>query len=594
MAIFFWMLALCHLLPAFAGTLPVFVPESVPVTGADWKDGNDTFSFAILGDKTSDGEDKWPVFDKAVAEINLFAPDFAITTGDHIPGHMEKRSLWDREWETYLEHANALQCPLVMTAGNHDIANKQCYNFWKEDFGATYYHFLYRDCMFLVLNTEEERFDGRGPVWEKMMTFAEDTLVKHKTVRHTFMFFHKPMWTDPRFKEDWLRLRTALETRPFTAIAGHEHYLSVDYDNGNPLVIMNATGGGVHESKVRAIGGFHAYALVTVRESEVHIAIIEPGGGIQPLDCAPASFRSAINHDVVRLNAEQPLQSDTAILQINAAAFVRNPFDEEITVRIRVAPLEQSGWPKPAGVDFRYDVEKDAAIYEVTLMPGKEQRVPMMFEVPPNAVATPPAVTWSVQYNGEWLDKEPMRMEEVNVVPIYPVNMWRAVHEWMVLGPFPIGEIDTRYLPDDPMKANPNIFTMLGPEQGYQKDAVFEGDLIWHSAQSDGNGLLNHNAILGTQDIAAAYNSVSVHTVKAQQTYILLYADNFAQLYLNGELQEGAQAFNAPGGFVYVPVALTAGWNTIVVKVINNRGDWFLRCLIADPENNLAFCDINK
>jgi len=29
----------------------------------------------------------------------------------------------------------------------------------------------------------------------------------------------------------------------------------------------------------------------------------------------------------------------------------------------------------------------------------------------------------------------------------------------------------------------------------------------------------------------------------------------------------------------------------VVVKVINNRGDWFLRWLVADPRENLAFSD---
>ena len=30
------------------------------------------------------------------------------------------------------------------------------------------------------------------------------------------------------------------------------------------------------------------------------------------------------------------------------------------------------------------------------------------------------------------------------------------------------------------------------------------------------------------------------------------------------------------------------GWNTLV-KLINNRGDWFVRVLIADPSGNLQF-----
>lgn len=71
---------------------PLFVPERVPVTGAEWQQTGEAFSFVILGDKTSGGEGKWPIFDQAVAEINLLRPDFVITTGDQIPGHMEERA----------------------------------------------------------------------------------------------------------------------------------------------------------------------------------------------------------------------------------------------------------------------------------------------------------------------------------------------------------------------------------------------------------------------------------------------------------------------------------------------------------------------
>ena len=47
---------------------PIFTPERVPVLGDSWQAPGESFSFAILGDKTSGGEGKWPIFDQAVAE----------------------------------------------------------------------------------------------------------------------------------------------------------------------------------------------------------------------------------------------------------------------------------------------------------------------------------------------------------------------------------------------------------------------------------------------------------------------------------------------------------------------------------------------
>ena len=569
------------------------VPKRIPIIGEGWESSEGSFSFVILGDKTSGGEGKWPIFDRAVDSINLLAPDFVITTGDQIPGHMEERTAWDAEWAEYFEHARRLQMPLILVPGNHDIANTQCYGFWQEDFGATYFYFIHKHCLFLVLNTEEERFDGRGPVWERMMVFGESALEKHTDVRHTFVFFHKPMWNDPRFLEDWRRIREALCERPFTVVAGNEHYLSTDYDDGNVRIILNATGGGVHLSEAKEFGCFHGFAHVRVLKERVSTGIMEPDGTLWPVDIAPASFRSAIDRDLVRLDADLPEISDNGDVLVMARALLKNPFDQDITLRLYVSPLRGSAWrlmqdDAPTPVD---DTEKDACFFEVSLEPRKEQWLPLRFQVPRNALATPPAVTWEVQYNGHWLQKEPMRMEEVNVVPLYPASTWKDVLQWQIAGPFPVGDINTAALPRDPKTACPGCFHTMGPEQGYEPEAVYENDITWRPACSNGKGLLNHNALLGTADLAAAYNAFRVYSPEPQETHALVYADNFALVYLNGILEETAQAFNAPGGFVYVPLHLKAGWNRAVVKVINNRGDWFLRFLLADPSDNLLFSD---
>ena len=390
----------------FPAAAPRFVPERVPVSGNAWQGECDSFSFAILGDKTSGGEGKWPIFDQAVNEINLLAPDFVITTGDHIPGHMEERTQWNAEWAEYREHAGNLECPLVLVPGNHDIANTRCYEFWQEDFGATYFFFEYGKCLFLVLNTEEERFDGRGPVWEKMTAFAERALQEHGEVRHTFLFFHKPMWADPLFAGDWRRLSAALGKRRYTAIAGHEHYLSTTYQDGNPLIVLNATGGGVRESAVRDFGGFHAFAHVTVNSGSVQMAIVTPGDGIFPVDAAPASFRE-VNRRVVRLDADTPEGMDTPEVEVKASALISNPFEKPIAVRVSLGPFQKSGWIVPAESPFHCEPSGDRCSVEVTLEPGGKQTVPLPFTVPVSALPTPPAVTWAVRYDGQWLEKEP-------------------------------------------------------------------------------------------------------------------------------------------------------------------------------------------
>jgi len=581
----FPLLILAVLFPIAAAVAgqPEFSAERVPLAGGPMHDDSGSFSFAILGDKTSGGEGKWPIYDRAVDSINLLSPDFTITTGDQIPGHMEDRATWDAEWAEYFDHARRLDPPLIMIPGNHDIANTNCYGFWKEDFGETYFSFTYGGCLFLVLNTEEERFDGRGPVWEKMMQFAEQQLDRRKDARHTFLFFHKPMWADPRFLGDWARLEQMLGGRPYTAVAGHEHYLSTERRNGNLLVVQNATGGGIGLSEEKKIGCFHGFAHVKVTGDDVTYTIVEPDGRLWPADVAPASFRRALNNEVLTLDADMPEKDPIhpqLYMEVKARLVMKNPFDTDITVRTEPAGLKESGWL----CDFPYPGDQP-------LKPGESQVIPLRFRVPVDAVPTPPAIRHSVLYNGRWLEPESMRMERVDAAPLYPAKCWKDVPRWQVAGPFQLGPIDTSKLPGDPRAANENFFKRFGPEEGFVAGRAYEGGVEWRPAESCGNGLLNHNAILGTTDLAAAYNAFAAFSPSERLTHAVVYADNFAQVYVNGELVKEAQAFGAPGGFVYVPVSLEKGWNRVVVKVINNRGDWFLRFLLADPHGDLQLSD---
>ena len=90
-------------------------PAHYPLIEGRWPStSGQKFSFAILGDKTSGGEGKWPIFDRAVDALNLLKPDFVITVGDQIPGHMQARAKWDDEWAEYLEHARRIEAPLFL------------------------------------------------------------------------------------------------------------------------------------------------------------------------------------------------------------------------------------------------------------------------------------------------------------------------------------------------------------------------------------------------------------------------------------------------------------------------------------------------
>ncbi len=578
-ALFFAFLVMCAPFWGWGSAQAQPALGDFPALVRPWSTDADKFSFAILGDKTSGGEGKWPIYDRAVDAMNLLAPDFVVTVGDQIPGHMQNRDKWDAEWAEYMEHAKRIAAPVFFTVGNHDIANPECYGFWKEDFGPTYYAFDYKDCHFLVLNTEEERIDGRGPVWEAMMTFAEKDLATHQDSRHTFVFFHKPMWEDPRYEKDWARLAKALAGRAHTVVAGHEHYQSSARHNGGHYVIQSATGGGIHLSDVKEYGCFHSTGFVTVDGEKVTYSLVEPEGGIWPVDIAPASFRHAVGFELLTLDAARWEQLDVHTASVEATLAFHNTLPEAAVVRATVTPIDECGWSLTAGEET----------IEVPLKRGERATKRLTFEVPLDRLDTPPNVAYDVKYRGEWLTREALNMVQENVIPIYPADSTKIIPEWHLIGPFALGNIDTSHLPDDPASANPNFYKRFGPEGGYDPDRVYEGGKRWFDTDNQGRGLLNFNALMGTEDHALGYALCGVFSPEEQRVHATVFADNFSQVVLNGELVDEGQDFGAPGGFVYAPLELKKGWNTLIVKLINNRGDWFLRVLLSDPNDNLRF-----
>lgn len=569
-------------LPAFAER-PALPEGKLPLLDAEWSNDGDKFNFVVLGDKTSGGEGKWPIYDRAVDQINLLRPDFVVSVGDMIPGHMEERGAWDAEWAEYMEHARRFEVPVFFTVGNHDIANAQTHQFWTEDFGPTYYNFEYKGCHFLILNTEEERFDGRGPRWQAMMDFAKTALDRYRDARHTFVFFHKPMWDDPRFTRDWSELESMLGERPFTVVAGHTHYLATDRRDGNLYVIQNATGGGIRLSDVREFGNFHGFGFVTVDGDDVTYAIVDYDDGLFPVDVAPLSFRKAVGA-LVSMDAEPYTVENNGAIYLKTTATFRNALVEPAIVRLRIGPVSDDGW-EPAGVSPPWTREGDELVAEVPVRPGEVVVHPLRFHIAAPRLPYPPSIAYEVDYKGASLEDEPDAMSQMAAVPLYPQSAWKDVPRWQVAAPFLLGPINSQDL-----GANANFYKTFGPEKGYQSGASFDG-IAWKAVTPDGLGLINFNAVLGTTDLACGFAAVRVYSPEAQRVHAAVYADNYAQVYLNGTLIEEAQEFNPPGGWVYAPLDLNSGWNDVVGKLINNRADWFLRLRIADPKGNLRFED---
>jgi len=244
----------------------------------------DQFQFVIMGDRTG-GANVLKTFQKALPQVNLLQPEFVINVGDLIEGYSDQTSELNSEWAEVDTMLNTLDMPFFKTPGNHDIANKTAREVWMKRYGATYYAFLYKDALFLVLDTEYNRpapppdmkekielynrLQVEDPARaqamleafmsdesvvaglstpvefdEKQMDWIRKTLADHPDVRWTFLFMHEPCWEKP--SESFKKIQAMLKGRKHTVFAGHLHYYDYDYIDGYEYITMGPVGASFH------------------------------------------------------------------------------------------------------------------------------------------------------------------------------------------------------------------------------------------------------------------------------------------------------------------------------------------------------------
>jgi hypothetical protein len=221
------------------------------------------FQFAIVSDRT--GGHRPRVFSQAVEQLNLLQPEFVLSVGDLIEGGKENADKLAVEWREFQGYVSRLQMPFFYVPGNHDISNLFQEKVWKEKFGRPYYHFVYRNALFLILNSEDPPREG-GKIGPEQVKYAQQVLAENEKVRWTVVALHKPLWSHADPKENgWLAVEEALGDRPYTVFCGHVHRFRKFVRNGRNYYQLATTGGG---SKLRGIpyGEFDHLVWVTMKK----------------------------------------------------------------------------------------------------------------------------------------------------------------------------------------------------------------------------------------------------------------------------------------------------------------------------------------
>ena len=246
-----------------------------PWTSDEFELEEDDFTFAIISDLT--GGERPGVYSTAVAQLNRLDPTFVLSVGDLIEGGTEDTVQLIEEWDSFDNRTTSLNMPFFHLGGNHDLTNPVMRRIWHKRYGPTYYHFVYENVLFLMMDTEnyeEERLievnkareeaykiirgekEGNyedteyanmqeaktGGISKAQHEYFKKVLEQYPDVRWTFVLMHKPSW---KLEGDMglEPLEEQLAGRNYTVINGHVHSFSHRKRNDMDYMTLGTTGG---------------------------------------------------------------------------------------------------------------------------------------------------------------------------------------------------------------------------------------------------------------------------------------------------------------------------------------------------------------
>jgi hypothetical protein len=252
--------------------------EKNPWTSLSPNVSAEQFRFAIVSDRT--GGHRKGVFSRAVQQVNLMQPEFVMSVGDLIEGGRTPEAS-RKQWDDFDRYAKQFGMPFFFCPGNHDADNEPKANVWKERLGRAYYHFVYKNCLFLILNSNDLPTAGgrlANGIGKDQIAYVEKTLKENDKVRWTFVFLHHPLWAARDVPAtNWLDVEKLLAGRKHNAFCGHVHVFRKFLRNGTSYYQLATTGG---SSAMRGLeyGEFDQIAWVTMNTDKPVIAQLALNG----------------------------------------------------------------------------------------------------------------------------------------------------------------------------------------------------------------------------------------------------------------------------------------------------------------------------
>lgn len=264
-------------------------------------------TFAIIGDLNSGYRPG--VLEIAAQQLSMLKPKFILSIGDLIEGGTEDSTKLKKQYDELDTRVAKAEAPFFHVGGNHDLTSPKTRKFWENHFGRRYYHFVYENILFLVVDSEDytekrltEIFHARnraielldsgktalamkteyfampervtGEVSDTQSAYFEKVIAENPDVRWTFVFMHKPVW-QREGPGNLARIEAALSQRNYTLFNGHFHKYGYTERNGKDYIMMGTTGGGQDKTSKNA---FDHITLVTIAQDQPSILNIRLEG----------------------------------------------------------------------------------------------------------------------------------------------------------------------------------------------------------------------------------------------------------------------------------------------------------------------------
>jgi len=355
--------------------------EIRPWTHLDFHNSPENFQFAIVTDRT--GGHRPGVFYSAVHKANLLQPEFIMSVGDLIEGYSTDLEKLHTEWTAFRAMTAELEMPFFYVPGNHDISNDTMGQLWEELFGARYYSFVYKDVLFLCLDSMD-RAGPKGGFTAEQIAWAEKEIAKHPDVRWTFIFFHYPLWVfdeaesavtekETLYQSGLGDIEKVLADRPYTVFSGHFHTYTCYVRSGQDYITLATTGG-----RSKLLGPEHGqfdhivWVSMTPRGPKIATLLLD---GILPKD-----VYTEAHHALQKGLSVHLIEQRDHPFRLVFEMVVANPFQSSVSGSIDWSIPQNSGWSvAPSNITLSVDSGQTGAFRFQASFSGKPD---MFFPLP--------------------------------------------------------------------------------------------------------------------------------------------------------------------------------------------------------------------